>query len=689
LREADGGEAIQYFVGDEAVDVRAIEAAVVRFAKDKRPEVFRIQPKGQRVAVVGAGLAGLSAALNLAQKAYPVTVFEKGDKALWSWKDHAGHASFLQEIELQFSGVSAEFAFGKEIKGPDDPALTGFAYVHDATDNSGTDAIAAIAKGVGISQAIEAFLQTGRRQDEGSGLPENAAEPEKHYVDHRGEPRKAIVLPKDPESGYTKEEAMDEASRCMGCDCRACMDACIMLGKYNKRPQKIAIEAYGDTKSAPPFSACSLTRETYSCNLCGYCKSVCPVDVDLEKLFHIARAGRAETGRQPKAFHDFWLRDFEWHRGEGAYFAAEGPMIFFPGCKAGARAPSQIRDAAAFLKERYGAGILLDCCGAPAYWAGEDALFFEHMDSLREKWLAAGKPLFVFACAYCMRLFEEFLPEIEKASIYELLAIIENDGEFAAPANSPRTTYDVFDPCVAGGFPDMEQAVRKLASSLGIDLSELKERNQCCGYGGHMRVANPELYETIVEKRSAADEAPYLVYCANCAGAFSLSGKDHVHILDLVFPPEHEGRAPFPQGSLQQWRDNSARAKSAIAGLYGDTAMPTEKPWDAFQIEIPAPLALDMDKRLILEDDVREAVYKAESSGEIFAKENPGPVGGELRLCRIARGVVTIWAQYRAESPACAEDASAGPVAASYTVIDVWSHRMSFSAAERKGAEAR
>ena len=64
-------------LGDEAIAVRDVESAVLRSTKDRRPDAYVIPPKTQRVAVVGAGVAGLSAALNLAQKKYPVTVFEK------------------------------------------------------------------------------------------------------------------------------------------------------------------------------------------------------------------------------------------------------------------------------------------------------------------------------------------------------------------------------------------------------------------------------------------------------------------------------------------------------------------------------------------------------------------------------------------------------------------------------------
>ena len=671
----DGGSANEsdgkvFFVGDEPVDIRAVELAAVRFAKNRKPETYRIQPREQRVAIIGAGLAGLSLALNLSQKAYPVTVFERGSQALPTWAAHPKYEYFLEEIRLQFSEVKTEFVYSREIAGPDDPLLAGFTYVYDATKNAGFSAAAAIANGIEISKAVESFLQTGKwlNGENGAfgGIGEAGQErPEKHYVDHSGVERKPVVIPADSAAGYTAEEAALEASRCMKCDCRACMDACEMLGRYNKRPQKIAIEAYSDTMSAPPFSSCTLTRETYSCNLCGHCRSVCPVGVDMEKLFYLARTGRAGTGKHPKVFHDFWLRDLEWHSAEGAYFSPPGDAgyVFFPGCKLGARSPSQVKNAAAFLKERYGAGVLLDCCGAPAYWAGEDKLFHARIDSIREKWENAGKPVFVFACAYCMKLFSGFLPEIEKVSLYELLA------ENSMNADTGKGSFAVFDPCTARDFPEMEHAVRKLAAAKGMTFAELPEKNHCCGFGGHMRTANPELFDTITDHRSLAEGIPYLVYCANCAGTFALAGKEHAHILDLLFTTNDAAK---PGHGLQQQRDNAVRAKAALTELYeGGSFEPAARPWDTLRVNLPASLDVGMNMRLILTDDVKEAIYRAERAGEVFVMTGGAPNGGELRQCCLVREVVTTWVQYIKRDE--------GETANNYTVMDVWNHRMRFS----------
>ena len=119
---------------------------------------------------------------------------------------------------------------------------------------------------------------------------------------------------------------------------------------------------------------------------------------------------------------------------------------------------------------------------------------------------------------------------------------------------------------------------------------------------------------------------------------------------------------------MQQRRANAFLVKSALTELYeGKPAIPVAKPWDELCVEIPASLAADMDKRLILADDLREAVCEAESTGEVFVLAGGAPDGGELRQCRLVRDVVTTWVQYIKHG----KDR--------FAVIDAWNHRMRFS----------
>jgi hypothetical protein len=203
----------------------------------------------------------------------------------------------------------------------------------------------------------------------------------------------------------------------------------------------------------------------------------------------------------------------------------------------------------------------------------------------------------------------------------------------------------------------MQAAVRKLAQSAGIALEELKETNRCCGHGGHIRVANPELYDEIAQNRVAASDKPYLVYCANCCEVFVSQGKACVHVLDVAFGLE-AGR-PL---SLQEKRDNRLWVKKELMKEYwGMDFSPEAHEWDDLNLVIVPALLESMDKKLITVADVKEAIWRAENAGDAFYDEHDG-----MHLCSMVKPVITYWVQYK----------EAGPK--TYEIFSAYYHRMRF-----------
>jgi hypothetical protein len=73
-----------------------------------------------------------------------------------------------------------------------------------------------------------------------------------------------------------------------------------------------------------------------------------------------------------------------------------------------------------------------------------------------------------------------------------------------------------------------------------------------------------------------------------------------------------------------------------------------------------------LDRELIAQDDIKEAIYTAQSRGEYFTDESDG-----ARICSMIKPVLTYWARY---SPL---DNGA------YEVFDAYYHRMRFEQAAR------
>ncbi|NLA74065.1 MAG: NAD(P)-binding protein, partial [Deltaproteobacteria bacterium] len=122
-------------IGDEPLAVRDLELACTRYARNRNPENFVIPPKSQSVAVIGAGPAGLSLALNLAHKKVQVRVFEKGPGWGGALRGHPDFKLFDEDIALQFSAAGAEFQFNREIASLKE--LEGFDAIYIATGKDG------------------------------------------------------------------------------------------------------------------------------------------------------------------------------------------------------------------------------------------------------------------------------------------------------------------------------------------------------------------------------------------------------------------------------------------------------------------------------------------------------------------------------------------------------------------------
>lgn len=668
-------------VGDEAIALRDVEAACLRYAKSRKAEAYVIPPKNRRVAVVGSGPAGLACALSLAQKKFPVTVFEKESGWGGALRAHARFPEFDADIGLQFAAVQADFLYNHEVRSLDE--LAAFDAVYVATGAGGRDfgllegwegdlhttsesrvflggalcgspLMEAIAEGLDVSRTIEVFLQTGKAAhtygDKGRDYRDR-------YLEHAG----AVSVPRVEAStpdGYTEAEAKAEAARCLQCDCNRCMDGCEMLQAFRKHPHKIAVEVFNDMGVNPPFSVHTLTREVYSCNICGYCKSICPVSVDIGALLQFSRSARMSAGVHPAALHDYWMREMEFSTSEGALVSAPKgkttcDYVFYPGCKLGAANPEYVLRAYHFLKKKLDPGIMLGCCGAPAYWAGEEARLRANIEKTRQDWSDLGNPTLIFACATCATIFQQFLPEIKRVSLYALLA--EAEEIRPAPAFAEAA---VFDPCAAREARAMQAGVRKLAGKAGVRLEELRERHRCCGHGGHMRVANPELYDTITRHRVEASAQPYIVYCVNCREVFAARGKECAHILDMVFDLEAPQRLP----SIEEKRANSLKVKNEL--MKENQRMefrPQTHAWDALHLIIGEELLERMNANLISAADVKEAIWLAESTGDKFYDAEDG-----MCLCSMTRQVLTYWVQYRPVAPD------------TYEVFSAYYHRMRF-----------
>ena len=697
----------------DAIEVGLLERSCAVFAGFSA-EAPRLGPsRDQRVAVVGAGLSGLSAAIELAKRNYRVTLFEGSDilggRLRTIAEERLPSGILEQELEgLESYGVEArtgtrlcgnfslallaqEFdavylATGSE-RPPDgcaEPEATllrqAWAEVDEITLATPVDKVflggsarrsgrpyspvGSMADGVRAAVSIDRFIKheslAPRRDREG---PYET----RLYTSVQGIEPKPAVSPADPRLGYDQAEAMAEAGHCLQCECLECVKACTYLEHFNEYPGKCIRKVTKNIVSVPGKSYRTFTKFINACTLCGLCGAVCPTGVDMAVVNGQARRRMCESGFMPPAIHEFALRDMESSGAEPYGVARNQPghdssaYVFFPGCQLAASAPDNVERTYRFLAERLsgGVGLMLRCCGAPALWSGRLEVFKAMTDEFTRLWRALGRPTVVLACPTCSLMFGRELPDIPAVSLWEVL---DRHGLPDGAPSGRGHTLAVHDSCTARSAPQIQDCVRSVLTALGYGLEELhfnREFTKCCGYGGLLYQVNPELTKKFIRSRIEESDTDYVTYCSNCRDFFAAEAKPAYHVLDLVFDGHPGVAAAKPGPTLLQRRDNRRYlARKILSELWGET-MSENSDYLGTKLRIPPEVAAKMEKEFILTEDLRQVVYQAERTGDKLYV----PASDHF-IAHYRPSIVTYWVEYAVRGD-------------EFEVFNAYSHRMS------------
>lgn len=127
-------------------------------------------------------------------------------------------------------------------------------------------------------------------------LPEGTEDLQRLHTNMRpAEERKKDFAQSD--LGFTEEQAVKEASRCLVCECKLCMRECVMMNDFGICPKDIVAGLVEEGKMEAMLA--------YSCNACDNCTIVCPHELPMKNIFIGSRKDfvKANNGESPIKGH--------------------------------------------------------------------------------------------------------------------------------------------------------------------------------------------------------------------------------------------------------------------------------------------------------------------------------------------------------------------------------------------------
>lgn len=709
---------------EEPIAIGALERKCVKNVHGKK-KVQLLPKKDTHIAVLGAGLAGLTTAFELLKKGFFVTLFEKSNRLggnLWDIPEYLLPKEIMHEelavleilqADIRFAAALDAETFEKicheydavfldresvfEIDLPLQRDGNGLLSIDSVTGTTNRESVFAgggtgrlgpyspvfeTLAGKKGALSIERFLQKSKidhaRENEGPFKTRLVTRTEGIAKVPRVQPTECI-------EGFTDKEAQQEASRCIQCECMECVKVCLYMERYRAYPKKYAREIfnnehvlYGSSRTKNLF--------TNSCTTCGLCETVCPNDFYMGELCLQARRTLFERDLMPPSFHEFTLQDMAHSNGDDFTVCRHEPgktasaYLYFPSCQLCATSPGEVLSSYRYLREKLpgGVGIMLRCCGAPAYWAGQDKLFKESVEEIRKEWQHLGKPRIITACSNCASILADQVPEMAIESIWKTLeecGLPTETNSFAAALKG--STISVVDPCNARHTPETRESVRCIVTALGFAQKELPlsgDHAECCGFGGLQYNANPKLADDVIAHRvqqpsipaqtfkspdgwlrtkmlpdtdtayyqTAVYEHDYVAYCAMCRDNLAAAGKRTAHLLELVFP-NVAGADPASRGAISwsERRENRASVKENILRGLGENGTKISAEHESINLLISDEVFRAIDRRRILKDDIRKAINYAEKTGNKLRHKESGNY-----LAYYQPENVTFWVEY-------------------------------------------
>jgi hypothetical protein len=182
-----------------------------------------------------------------------------------------------------------------------------------------------------------------------------------------------------------------------------------------------------------------------------------------------------------------------------------------------------------------------------------------------------------------------------------------------------------------------------------------------------MQNANPDLAREVASRRARVSDLNYLAYCAMCRDSLAAVGKRALHLLDLLFPPP-AGADPAerPRPGYSQRLENRERLRRTLLKRIWNEEAFTMHPHDAIRLVVAPEVREVLERRRILDEDLKRVIHEAETSGNRLAHPRSGRHKAVFRAYRTA-----VWVEYT-------------PSPQGFVIHGAYSHRMEVVGGPRK-----
>lgn len=683
-----------------SIRISELEKTVIALGYTPPKKPFPLPKTKGKVAIIGGGLSGCVVAIELDKKGYSVSIYEKSNRLggrLWAYEGKGLETQAIEEELFMIEKKGIQVFYNTEVS---EQNLQTYQEQYDAlylgtgvwdnayTINPDTFQVEDSALFVGgklqtQSDSIIFSVSSGKRVavsiDRYINKTSMLASREREGV---FETRLHVKMEKVPfvatiiqsGSSYTQAEAMEEASRCLKCQCNECINACVHLQRFNITPYSyIRSINHNERIILGTHHANAMIN---ACTQCGLCKVVCPVDIGMKEIIHETRESMVERGKMPVSVHDFALKDMSFSHSDAFSLVRKQPSkeaskelfyypviafsayarglykgsgktgyLFYPGCQLSSTHTEHIGE---IYKHLVGAiknkdadndvGLYLGCCGAPADWAGRLDLMPQSIEKIRQTWEEMEEPTFILACSSCSATFEKYLPMIKTISLWE---VFEKYGLPEVDIKKGKRELCIHDACATRHDSKVHESIRGIVKTLGYKVEELefsKEKAKCCGYGGLVAYANPEQACDFVNDRKQESEHDVLVYCAMCKDMLVKGNQKTYHILDLIYGNE---QTPQKMPTLSERQNNRKHLKqSLLKEIWKEETMRTDTTYD-FTLHLSDDVSALMEKRFILVSELEHVIDHAQKTKERFFNPQTSEYLAHLRIQN-----VTYWVKY-------------------------------------------